>query len=106
MSSPTRYVRGQWKAVCDVCGQRFDNIDMQKRWDGLMVCKRDWEPRQPQDFVRAKVDIQSLPWTRPESTEYTFIPVSNPYVAGNLAGYLIAGNIPGIEAVPPSTFTV
>lgn len=73
MSSPTRYVRGQWKAVCDVCGQRFDNVDMQKRWDGLMVCKKDWEPRQPQDFTRAKVDIQSLPWTRPESTNYSFI---------------------------------
>lgn len=72
MSSPTRYIKGQWKAVCDVCGFRFDSSQLKPRWDGLMVCSNDWEPRQPQDFVRAKADIQAVPWARPESVTYTF----------------------------------
>lgn len=72
MSSPTRYVKGNWKAVCDSCGFRFDASKLKKRWDGLMVCEMDYETRQPQDFVRAKVDIQAVPWTRPESTQYQF----------------------------------
>jgi len=72
MSSPTRYKKGDWKGVCDACGQRFLMSKLRLRWDGLMVCSKDWNPRQPQDFVRAKVDIQAVPVTRPESAD-TFI---------------------------------
>ncbi len=32
-----------------------------------MVCHGDWEPRQPQDFVRGVADVQAPPWTRPEA---------------------------------------
>lgn len=41
-----------------------------------MVCKEDWEPRHPQDFVRAKADIQAPMWTRPEPQD-TFIKIPN-----------------------------
>lgn len=75
MTSPTRYVKGSWKAVCDSCGQRFLSSQLRKRWDGLMVCPKDFEVRHPQDFVRAKVDIQAVPWARPESEDYQFIPI-------------------------------
>ena len=40
-----------------------------------MVCKDDYELRHPQDFVRAKQDIQAVPWTRPQSTD-TFVSTS------------------------------
>lgn len=95
MSRQVYYNKGHWLTICDVCGQRFDNIDMQKRWDGLMVCKKDWEPRQPQDFVRAKVDIQSLPWTRPESTDYTYIAVyGSPYaVIKEISAFLVDSTV-------------
>jgi hypothetical protein len=34
-----------------------------------MCCKQDWEPRQPQDFVRGVADPQLTPWTRPEPSD-------------------------------------
>lgn len=59
---------GCWNVLCDVCGFKFKNVDLLKRWDGLMVCKACWEPRHPQDFIRAIPDMQKVPWTRPEAT--------------------------------------
>ena len=65
------------------------STDLRKRWDGMMVCSRDWETRHPQDFVRAKIDIQAPPWTRPQSSD-TFIVVQT---------------IVQVDPVPTGTFT-
>lgn len=67
--APVRYVRGDWKAVCDVCGRFYLASELKKRWDGVMVCSVDYELRHPQDFVRAKQDIQAPPWTRPQNAD-------------------------------------
>lgn len=91
MSSPTRYVRGQWKTVCDICGQRYLSSELKKRWDGLMACPRDWELRQPQDFVRAKPDIQAVPWARPEATTYVFV-TDNPASLVTIATRVLDGS--------------
>ena len=64
-----RYVPGDWNAVCDVCAQKYKASLMRKRWDGLMVCPNDWEPRHPQDFLRAVPDRQAVPWNRPETPD-------------------------------------
>lgn len=58
--------RGQWKAICDVCGQAYHSNQLTERWDGLMCCPQDWNPRQPQDFVRGVIDRQYVPWSRPD----------------------------------------
>jgi hypothetical protein len=63
------YDKGNWKAICDICGMEYKASDLRLRWDGFMVCNKDFELRQPQDFVRAKIDIQAAPWTRPESSD-------------------------------------
>jgi hypothetical protein len=57
---------GTWNATCDACGRKFKASRLRKRWDGFMVCEREWEPRHPQDFVRARPspDPAPLPWTR------------------------------------------
>ena len=70
-----RYDSGDWKALCDVCGREYKATQLTKRWDGLMCCTQDWEPRQPQDFVRGVDDNQTVPWSRPEPADY-FIPIS------------------------------
>ena len=36
------------------------------RWDGLMTCELDWEPRQPQDYLRGIPDNMSVPLSRPD----------------------------------------
>jgi hypothetical protein len=75
MSYFSRYDKGDWKALCDVCGREFKASQLNKRWDGLMCCRQDWEPRQPQDFVRGVADPQLVPWTRPEPSD-DYIPVT------------------------------
>lgn len=75
MSSKSRWDNGGWNVICDVCGRKFKDNDLQLRWDGLMVCSGDWETRQPQDFVHGVADIQAPPFTRPEQTDY-FIPIN------------------------------
>jgi len=60
------YKPGDWNAICEVCGQKYKASKLKKRWDGILVCDKDWEPRHPQDFVRGVKDVQSTPFTRAE----------------------------------------
>ena len=50
------YRAGDNWVVCDVCGCDVYSSEAKVRWDGLVCCKQDWEPRQEQDFVRARQD--------------------------------------------------
>lgn len=107
MASPTRYVKGDYKTTCDVCGRRYLASQLRQRWDGLMTCKDDYEERHPQDFVRARVDNLSVPWSRPEPSN-TFVAAD---YAGAIPGYFTPGMaIPAVakipDLIPPSTFTV
>ncbi len=62
--------KGSYNAICDVCGFAYKSYQLQKRWDGFMVCKEDWEPRNVLDFPeQVKEETPALPWTRPESPE-------------------------------------
>lgn len=82
-----RFVAGQWNAVCDVCAQKYKSSEMRKRWDGLMVCPRDWEPRHPQDFLRSVPDHQAVPWSRPETPD-VFVPSNwDKYINENISVY-------------------
>lgn len=72
MTELNNYEHGQWNAVCDRCGFEYKSRQLSKEWNGLRTCKgagtnECWEPRHPQDFVRGKIDNQTVPWTRPES---------------------------------------
>lgn len=68
MRNQNRYKAGVWNALCDVCGQKYKSDQLLKRWDGLMTCKGDWEPRHPQDLIRAiKETSTTLPWSRPDN---------------------------------------
>lgn len=64
MSRNWRYNSGDWNLTCDVCSKKIKASDSLKRWDGLVVCPDDWEPRHSQDFVRARNDKISVPYTR------------------------------------------
>jgi len=66
----------EYNAICDVCGFKFKNYELKKRWDGYMVCDADWETRHIADFYRTKNDTHNLPFTRPDSAaELTWTPV-------------------------------
>lgn len=63
----TYFLNGSWNCDCDVCGLRFKSVDIVRRWDGAMTCKKCYEPRHPQDFIRVRDDRISVPFTRPEN---------------------------------------
>jgi hypothetical protein len=63
------FLSGEWNAICDVCGQKKKSHELQKRWDGLYVCSKDWETRHPQDFIKVRADKQVVEWNRPETVD-------------------------------------
>ena len=88
------YTSGQWNLICDVCGKKIKSGKSRHRWDGFVVCEKDYESRQPQDFVRARVDKITVPFTRPRPVD-VFTNVS----------YIDTGNnsyctIIGTQAIP------
>lgn len=60
---------GNYNALCDVCSFKFKATDLRKRWDGLYVCKDDYEPRHVGDFFESPVEDTSVPWSRPDNNE-------------------------------------
>lgn len=64
-----RYRPGQYLFICDRCGTPHYSKDGLMEWDKLFVCKRCYELRQPQDFVKGLVDKQRVPIARPRQTD-------------------------------------
>lgn len=65
MGASDHLVLGDWNAVCYECGRKKKASQLKKHWQGYMVCPEHWEPRQPQDFVRATADTDVPAWTQP-----------------------------------------
>ena len=93
---------GSWNTICDVCGFKFKAHDLHLRWDGLMVCRDDWEIRHPQELIRPIQDQAKLPWTRPEATD-SFISVGHSgsflIVAGATSATITDANISGSSKI-------
>jgi len=62
----SEYRPGDNYVICDECGFRFHASETLKRWDGMRVCRADFETRHPQDFVRGRYDKQLPAVVRPE----------------------------------------
>ena len=92
--SKNKYISGQFNLICDVCGKKIKAGDAKHRWDGFVVCERDFEQRHPQDFVRARQDKISVPFTRPRPTDI-FTNIS--YIDNGNANYC---TITGQQAIP------
>lgn len=103
----TYYKHGDWNAICDRCGEKLKASKLKLEWTGLRVCKKCWEPRHEQDFVRGKKEDNSVPWSRPEganaggtdiagnSTRYSGTCGPSNIAGMAIAGCAIAGNIKG-----------
>ena len=77
MSKGWDYKSGDWLVICDSCSKKIKASKSKERWDGFRVCSECWEPRHPMDFIRARADKISVPFTRPQPAD-VFIDV--PYV--------------------------
>lgn len=92
----TKYISGQWNAVCDRCGFEFKSSQLKKDWQGFMVCSKDYEPRHPQDFIKTRAERPAPAWTRPEGEdeflEVCYLWELSAYVGLGTAGCMRAGN--------------
>ena len=89
MGGKNYYVPGDYNVVCDVCSKKIKASDAKQRWDGLIVCPSDFEHRHPQDFVKARTDKITVPFTRPipplmfTNVSYIIHYVNSDWVVGN-----------------------
>ena len=60
---------GDHNVICDYSGFKVRASQCRMTWDGYFVHKKYWEPRNQQDFVRGRVDRQTVQITRPEQTD-------------------------------------
>ena len=88
----SRYPIGTWSVVCDVCGFRFQNTEVKKRWDGLIVCKEDYEEKHPQLTIRVPKEDVVPPFVRPFPAD-VFIEVCTEYTRQAIPGIGIPGCI-------------
>lgn len=73
------YRPGDHWFVDDLDGREYRVSDGRKTWDGKIVHKSHWEPRQPQDFVRGlSDDIVAKGLVRPEPID-RFTDVQYPF---------------------------
>jgi len=106
MGYKARYDKGDWVALCDSCGRKFKASHLKRRWDGLMVCSEDWEPRQTQDYVRGRAEKQIPVWTRSEPSDGFVTVTTISAIAGiAIAGSAVTGTYMASGSIPPSTFT-
>lgn len=87
----TYFKSGSWNAVCDVCGFKFKSHEMRKRWDGLMVCDKDFEHDHPQKFLRVKEDKVSVPWVRNRPADDFVSLMCDFWNSSPIAGFAAAG---------------
>ena len=87
------YVSGEWNLCCDVCSKKIKSGIAKQRWDGFITCPSCFETRHPQDFVRARQDKISVPFTRPRPVDVFIIVDYDMYVD---SGYVADGYFEGL----------
>ncbi len=69
MSKGWIYKSGDWNILCDVCALKTKASKTKERWDGFRVCPSCFEQRHPMDYIKARADKISVPFTRPQPTD-------------------------------------
>lgn len=60
---------GCWNVICEVCGRQYKSDEVRKRWDGVIVCFKDFENRQPLDMIRPYPPERPVPFVRDEAED-------------------------------------
>jgi hypothetical protein len=79
---------GDWNVIADCCGRKRKGSELRKQWNDLWVCPEHWEPRQPQDFVKAEPEHPTPPFVRHPADVY--IAACSPNGTTGIADYATA----------------
>ncbi len=72
MRQPKKYTPGKVRAICDRCGFEYPLAELRKEWTGLMVCKSDWDYREPQlEPPKVAPEGVAVPNNRPDNQIFT-----------------------------------
>ena len=67
------------QAICDRCGYQYDYLELQKEWNGLLVCSECYEPKHPQlDPPYSRPDPEALKNPRPDGAQVTIAFIGAP----------------------------
>lgn len=115
----TYFKSGSHNIICDVCGGKFKFHQVKKRWDGLVVCKDDFENDHPQKYIRVRESGLAVPVIRDrpedvfvgptctiwERTAYADLASADCAVADNVTmSYEIALALKNASIVPDGPF--
>ena len=65
--------------ICDRSGYQYDYLELQKEWNGLLVCPECYEPKHPQlDPPYSRPDPEALKNPRPDGIQATVVFVGAP----------------------------
>ncbi|MGZ5799245.1 MAG: hypothetical protein ACXWJZ_01270 [Burkholderiaceae bacterium] len=60
------FILGDSNSICDECGFKYKRSQLKKRWDGALVCTKDFELRHPQDSIKLKPERNNVKDARVE----------------------------------------
>lgn len=83
----TYFKKGSHNIICDVCGGKFKFNEVRKRWDGLIVCKDDFENDHPQKYIRVRESGLAVPEIRDRPGDVFTGPACDYWTASGLADY-------------------
>ena len=92
------YEPGNHWVQCPLCGLDVRWEHMKKQWDGKWRCADCWEPRHPQDFVRARRDRIAVPYANSGADVFTTEDTSNHQTGGDYE--LVPGGNLGLRGSP------
>ena len=95
------WISGGHYAICDVCGFAYRANELLKRWDNAVVCRKDYEPRHPLEFVRAVKDDQApqgLVRSEP-ADQFTTVNYINAVIAQSSQSAVVGFAIVGLAVV-------
>jgi len=55
--------------ICDIDGMRYPSNEMRTQWDGLVVHKKNYTSRHPQDLIKSIPDDTSVSPVRMEAAD-------------------------------------
>ena len=101
---------GNWKVVCDRCGEDTWASETTREWTGLRVHRAGCaDRRHPQEFVRGRADRQKVPFARPPPPD-VFIDIGTISLSGSTVSEdALPGTVVGtlaVSGVVPQVFTL
>lgn len=93
------FKKGSWNVIDDVSGFKTKASKVRLRWDGLYTTDSNWEPRHPQELIRARTDNMSVPFSRPRTAD-EFITYGGAKAIGTINQSVLNGSIINGRSIP------